>query len=211
MTNFYFIRHADKEKGNFYNPRLRHQDEPISQKGRQDAQELWSFFSDKQVSAIYISGYLRTGQTIDDVASHLGLTPIIDERLNEIDNGLFEGLSVQELEQDYPAAWKAFRERKEDFRFPEGETGEEARERIANLLEEKRKTYDTGNIILVSHEGLMRLLMCHIMNIPVYHRGNFQVDTCGIMEIAYQPEYKTWKLIRFNHTEKPNELPPGGK
>ena len=26
----YIIRHAHKEKGDFYNPRLRHQDEPIS-------------------------------------------------------------------------------------------------------------------------------------------------------------------------------------
>ncbi len=31
---FYIIRHAHKEQGNFYNPRLRHQDEPISQAGR---------------------------------------------------------------------------------------------------------------------------------------------------------------------------------
>jgi hypothetical protein len=34
MSTFYIIRHAEKEKGNFYNPRLRHQNEPISQKGK---------------------------------------------------------------------------------------------------------------------------------------------------------------------------------
>jgi broad specificity phosphatase PhoE len=198
MTTFYIIRHAEKEKGDFYNPRLRHQDEPISAKGKQDSQKLWSFFSDKQVSAIYVSGYLRTGQTIEFVASQLGLAPIIDERLNEMDNGLFEGLSMQEIQQTYPEACRSMLERKEDFRFPEGETGAEAQKRIADLLEEKRKIHDRENVIFVAHEGLMRVLMCHIMGIPVYRRGNFQVNFCGIVEIMYQPEYQAWKLIRFN-------------
>jgi broad specificity phosphatase PhoE len=200
MTTFYIVRHAEKEKGDFYNPNLRHQDEPISQNGIRDSRQLWSFFSDKQVSAIYVSGYVRTGQTIEYVASQMGLKPVIDERLNEIDGGLFEGLSIEEIQQKYPDEWRSMRERKEDFRFPGGETGEEVNKRIADLLEEKRKTHNTENIILVSHEGLIRSLMCTIMNIPVYKRGNFQVDFCGITEIMYQPEYGAWKLIRFNHT-----------
>src|SRR5512133_3490268 len=85
---FYIIRHAHKEQGNYYNPRLRHQDEPISQMGRADSLKLWPYLCDKQISAIYISGYLRTKQTIEFVAEQSGLAPTIDERLNEIDNGL---------------------------------------------------------------------------------------------------------------------------
>ena len=30
---WYIIQHADKEQGDFYNPDLRHQDEPINEKG----------------------------------------------------------------------------------------------------------------------------------------------------------------------------------
>jgi broad specificity phosphatase PhoE len=195
MTTIYIVRHAEKAKGDFYNPQLRHQDEPISPNGRREAQELWSYFADKQISAIYISEYIRTAQTVEYIANQLKLTPIIDIRLNEIDNGLFEGKSADELERAYPEIWQAFRQRKQDFRFPEGETGEEACCRIANVLEEKRIAHDLRAIILVSHEGLIRLLMCHILNIPVYH---FQVDFCGMMEIVYQPEYHHWKLLHFN-------------
>jgi hypothetical protein len=36
------------------------------------------------------------------------------------------------------------------------------------------------------------------VGIPVYKRGNFYVDLCGITEITYQPEFNNWKLIRFN-------------
>lgn len=198
MPTFYIIRHAHKERGDFHNPRLRHQDEPISQEGQEDARKLWSYLGDKQISAIYVSGYLRTRQTIDYVAKQLGMTPIVDERLNEIDNGCFDGMDVEEIQQKYPDIWNAFQERSADFRFPEGETGEEARSRIAEFLEEKRQAHANENIVVVSHEGLIRLLACHIMDLPVYKRWNFYFDFCGIMEITYQPDHKAWKLIRFN-------------
>jgi broad specificity phosphatase PhoE len=194
----YVIRHAKKERGDFYNPRLRHQDEPISKLGQVRAQQLWFYLCDKQISAIYISGYQRTRQTIAYVARESGITPIVDERLNEIDNGCIELLREEEIQQQYPGFWKAFRERSADFRFPGGETGEEARSRIASFLEEKRVEHEGRNIVLVCHEGLIRLFACHIMDLPVYKRWNIHVDFCGITEITYQPDYQAWKLIRFN-------------
>src|SRR6266498_3235332 len=101
MPTFYIIRHAEKEKGDFYNPRLRQQDQPISQKGQEESRKLWSYLCDKQISAIYVSGYQRTGQTIEYVAKQVGIPPVIDERLNEIANGCIEGLSDEEIRQSY--------------------------------------------------------------------------------------------------------------
>jgi broad specificity phosphatase PhoE len=128
----------------------------------------------------------------------LNIDPVVDERLNEVDNGVFEKMTEQEIQKTYPDIWQAFRARQQDFRFPEGETGEEARRRIAEFLEEKRKKHDGENIIVVCHEGLVRVTACHILGLPVYNRWNFRVDFCGIMEINYQPEYQTWQLVRFN-------------
>lgn len=198
MRTFYIIRHAHKEQGDFFNPRLRHQDEPISQKGKEEALKLWSYLCDKEISVIYVSGYLRTTQTIEHVSEQSGLMPIIDERLNEIDNGCIEGLSDEEIQKKYPEVWIGFHERSADFRFPGGETGKEAQRRIVEFLKEKQQDHDNQNVVFVSHDGLMRLLVCHIMNLPVYRRWDFHIETCGIMEINYQPDYKTWKLIRFN-------------
>lgn len=123
---------------------------------------------------------------------------MVDERLNELDNGLFEKMSAEEIQETFPDIWRAFRERKKDFRFPEGETGEEARGRAAEFLMEKQKKHDGENIIVVCHEGLIRVMACHILVLPVYDRWNFRVDFCGIMEINYQPEYQKWQLVRFN-------------
>src|SRR5690349_9716170 len=67
-VTLYIIRHAEKERGNFYNARLRHQDEPISQSGQAQAHKFWSYFCDKQIAAIYVREYQRTAQTIEFVA-----------------------------------------------------------------------------------------------------------------------------------------------
>jgi|WetSurMetagenome_2_1015567.scaffolds.fasta_scaffold359477_1 broad specificity phosphatase PhoE len=198
MNSFYIVRHAEKEKGDFFNPYLRHQDEPITPKGQQSAQRLWSFFCSRNISAIYISEYLRTAQTVEYVSTQLRIAPVIDKRLNEIDNGLIEGLSDQELQSTYPEVWNGFRERDHDFRFPNGETGEEAKNRIVELLNEKRTLHPSENVLFVCHEGLIRIMTCAVMGLPVYHRWNYKVDFCGITEISYQPEYNNWKLIRFN-------------
>jgi broad specificity phosphatase PhoE len=195
----YIVRHADKQKGNFYNLRLRHQDEPISQRGQEQARRLWGYLGDKGIAAIYVSAYQRTLQTIEYVAAQSGISPVIDERLNEIDNGCLEGMSDGQIQIQYPDIWKLFQERTADFRFPEGETGQEACQRIADFLEEKHRVHQNENIVVVSHEGLIRLTACYILGLPVYKRWNFQsVDFCGIMEIAYQPQYQSWKLLRYN-------------
>lgn len=199
MTVF-IIRHAHKEKGDFYNARLRHQDPPISRHGQEASRKLWSYLCDKSISAVYVSGYRRTAETIAYVAGRLHLSPIIDDRLNEIDNGSLENMSEQEIKREYPELWRLFQARTADFRFPGGETGEEACHRFAEFLEEKRQVHRDHNIVLLSHEGVIRLLMCHIMNLPVYRRGNFYVDYCGITEIVYEEPYRCWKLIRFNQT-----------
>jgi broad specificity phosphatase PhoE len=127
LATCYIIRHAEKEKGDFYHPRLRHQDEPITEKGQDKSCKLWGYLCDKEIAAIYVSEYQRTRQTIEYAAEKLNIVPIVDGRLNEIDNGCIDGMSDEQIQQTFPELWKGFQERTTDFRFPGGETGEEAR------------------------------------------------------------------------------------
>ena len=68
---FYFVRHADKEDGNFLNPRLSQQDQPISKHGRTQAERLCQYFERKAITASYVSEYVRTQQTIRPLARRL--------------------------------------------------------------------------------------------------------------------------------------------
>lgn len=197
---WHILRHAQKASGEFHNSRLRHQDQPLSVKGSHDAETLANYFADKPIAAIYVSEYQRTWQTVQVLAERKRLMPLIDERMNEIDNGLIDALTPEEFKQSFPAEWEAYTARKSDFRFPGGETGAEAQQRVIQFLETKQQQHAGENVLVVSHDGLIRALMCYVMGIPVYRRGDFQVDLCGLLEMDYQEQYSRWKLIRFNQT-----------
>jgi broad specificity phosphatase PhoE len=195
---WYFLRHGDKEAGDFYNPHLRHQDRPLSEEGWQAARALTGYFTDKAITEIYVSGYQRTRQTIQPLADVLVLVPVLDERLNEIDNGLVDEMTALEFQQAYPVEWESFRSRRADFRYPGGETGLEAQSRIVDFVDEKIRQHPGRNILIASHDGLIRLWMCHVLGLPVYRRMDFQVDLCGLTEVDYLEDEQRWKLVRFN-------------
>ena len=65
-------------------------------------------------------------------------------------------------------------------------------------MNEKQPQHAGETILVVSHDGLIRLWMCHMLGLPVYLRGNFQTDLCGLTEVDYLEEEQRWRLLRFN-------------
>jgi broad specificity phosphatase PhoE len=197
---WYVLRHAAKEQGDFHNPQLRHQDQPLSAEGKRAAQKWVAYFAHKPIVAIYVSAYQRTWQTIAPVADRLQLTPVVDARLNEIDTGQVDEMTEQEFQRTYPDVWQAYVARTADYRFPGGESGAEVEARIKSFFDEKRRQHAGGDILVVSHDGLIRQMMCAVLGLPVYRRGDFKVDLCGLTELSYQEDCSRWKLLRFNQT-----------
>lgn len=194
----FIVRHGDKEKGDYFNARLNHQDSPISEEGRRKAKRLADYFEHKLIKKVIVSEYLRADQTAQYIAEQKGLHILKDGRLNEIDNGVIESMTDEEIKDRYPEFWNDFFSYSKDVRFPEGENSEEVKARQKNLLDELIQNNE--DVLLISHEGYIRLLICHLLGIPLFKRNQFYLDMCGITELDYNKDTSTWKLIRFNHT-----------
>jgi broad specificity phosphatase PhoE len=65
----------------------------LSYRGRQQAQLVAGHLADRDIVHIACSPLTRARQTAESVASHHGLTPVVDDRLIEADNR-FEGKKV---------------------------------------------------------------------------------------------------------------------
>lgn len=193
---FYFIRHADKGAGDCYNDHLKHQDFPLTEQGKNRAENLARYLECKDIDAVYASEYVRAQQTAGAVAAKKGLPLVVDCRLNEIDNGLIEEMSDEEIKENYPSFWDDFFSFSKDVRFPGGETGEEVKARQQSLLQDL--IADGKNAALVSHEGYIRLLICHVLNLPVYERYKFYIGYCGVTEIEFCEDTGTWKIRCMN-------------
>ena len=195
VMGVYVLRHADKEKGEFYQPGLRFNNQPITEEGKRKAEKLVPFFDPIRVDAIYVSEYLRTQQTISYVATQKKLTPIVDNRLNEIDVGVTEQMTDGQIQSTFPDFWHAYFTRTCEFRIPGGETGEEAAKRIMGLFSSLDRD---KNYILVTHEGLIRTLVCTVLSMPPYRRHLFKIDPCSITQFEYLPEFTCWSIPKIN-------------
>ncbi len=120
----------------------------------------------------------------------------MDARLNEIDIGLLDGLSDDEVRIRFPEAWRASEDRSSDYRWPGGENGVEALERIAGFIREREE--GGGNLLVVAHDGIIRLFVCRVLGIPVWRRFGMKIDPAGITELERDTARRSWDLIRYN-------------
>ena len=56
----YFVRHADKAKGDYGSSNLPHLNQPISKYGNKQANALYKYLQNKKIDEIYVSEYIRT-------------------------------------------------------------------------------------------------------------------------------------------------------
>lgn len=108
----------------------------------------------KNIDLIFSSDILRTRQTAEIVAKRIGLKEIhYDERLRDINWGVFQGKTKQE-------AWAYYQNMEEKFAkaVPEGESWNDCRQRMLDFLAETDNKYEGKTILLVSHGDALWLL-----------------------------------------------------
>jgi broad specificity phosphatase PhoE len=196
----YFVRHGRKEKSetydHYYNETLRIMDEPLSDKGKDDAERIAAYFKDITVKKIIVSQYKRTYETAVPTAEDKGIPVTIDARVNEINNGVLRNMTVEEVAAKYPELWRELMSGDRDVRFPGGDSGADVKKRQDSFLSEMKSEKD--DILVVSHDGFIRLLMCNILGLPVYKRYRFKTNMGGISAVQYDYEDNEWKIVRFN-------------
>jgi alpha-ribazole phosphatase/probable phosphoglycerate mutase len=88
-----------------------------------------------------------------------------NELLNEIDYGIIEGITLNELNDRYPELIQSW-QKKEDPRFPEGESQTDVSNRLKNFIS---NTIFKSKTAIVSHNVVLRTLLGNLYNQPVYN------------------------------------------
>lgn len=91
---------------------------------------------------------------------------IADPRLNEIDMGAWDGHPFDYIRQIRPQAFDERGRRIDTFRPPDGESFEDVSDRAFPLLEDL-PTKPGSRTLLVTHAGVMRVLLCRIQGLPL--------------------------------------------
>ena len=187
MKTLHFVRHGESEwhKENRY---AGHTDIKLTAEGLAQAELLVSWASEVQPSIIYSSDLCRATETARLMADHLGVNLVIDSRLREVNFGAIEGLTPEEMESRYPKLRKDFLNKPADTKMPGGESGREALARALPLINEIIKSKDIGEVIIVCHGTLMRLISCKLLDIDVneYRRTFPKISNIGKISLGIE-------------------------
>ena len=178
----YLVRHAEADVPGGARRFVGQLDVPLSVAGREQARRLADRLRSVGFDAIHSSDLRRCLLTAQIVAEASGLPVQEESRLREIDTGLWTGLTFEEAKELYP---KEHREREGDLvgrRFPGGESFVDLQERVVPALLDISKA-GGRTILVVSHKGVNRVLLCHFRGLPLEQAFSIPQDYCSVETI----------------------------
>ncbi|KAK4029560.1 6-phosphofructo-2-kinase/fructose-2,6-bisphosphatase isoform X1 [Daphnia magna] len=134
-------------------------DSDLSPRGRQYAAELGRFIENQKIPhlRVWTSWMKRTIQTARNIDAP-------QERwraLNELDAGICEELTYEEILQKYPEDFKARDTDKFHYRYPRGESYEDLVARLEPVIMELERQ---ENVIVVGHQAVLRCLLAYFLD-----------------------------------------------
>ncbi|EJN00933.1 histidine phosphatase family protein [Herbaspirillum sp. YR522] len=160
MTDILLIRHGETDWN--VDQRLQgHIDIGLNAEGRRQVLALGVALAGEGIDAVFASDLQRARDTAQAIATAAGLPVEIDAGLRERCYGAFEGLRHVEIEQRYPEAYRQWRAREPDARFPAGERpAETMREFYQRSVQSVQRILAgaQGKVAIVTHGGVLEYL-----------------------------------------------------
>ena len=172
------LRHGETE-WNSRNLVLGRTDIPLNEKGRQQADEVGKRLQSMNFDKIFSSPLSRAVETADIVSKHQknNCSRVISKCLTEQCFGIFEGVNRSLL--DYQS------EKRQYFkRYEKGESYLDVAARVYPFIENILNT-ETGNILLVTHNGICRIIVNYFMGMGNEEFVTFRLGNC---------EFKTFEF-----------------
>ena len=186
MTTVWLARHGESD----WNAAKRFQgrsDRPLTPLGRRQAEALASALaSSSSLSAIYTSPLRRALETAAVVGEQVGLEPVPDDDLREVDVGSWTGLSRAEVEARYPDAFERWLDGGEGW--DDGESYAEMSARVLAALVRISGSHPGDELLVVSHGGPIRAIQAAAagMDVHAYRKLRRVEPNAGLSRVAVE-------------------------
>lgn len=138
------------------------------------------------------SGVLLTGAFHEErcrqLASHFGFNFITDQRIAEFDFGDWEMQAWDEIPPEQIDPWY------KDFVSvtpPNGESLLSLQARVKDFMEEIQKKHENDKILIVTHSGIIRLILQYVLEFPI--KNMFRIQPQYGKKMIISKEFNLWK------------------
>lgn len=162
MTQIYIVRHCEAE-GNVKRMFQGLTDLDITELGAKQLKALEERFDGIHIDRVISSPLIRTRKTAKAIIGNKALELEIDDDLIELDGGVIEGMTFDEIYAQYPDFKDMWENHPEDFAPENGETMLHAYERIWNTVLKIAKENKDKTVACATHGGVVRCLICKLL------------------------------------------------
>ena len=158
----------------------------LTDRGRQQAAALAAWCRDYAPDAVFCSPVRRAVETATPSADATGLPLRLVDDLREVDFGVAEGHTLDELAAADPDMVRRFRADPVAHPFPGSEPPDVAAHRSARALLSIAEQFTGRRVLVVAHNTLLRLGLCVLLGVPVTrYRSVFpRLDNAAISELS---------------------------
>jgi probable phosphoglycerate mutase len=155
------------------------------------------------IDAIYCSPLSRALATAQPLAEALRVSIRTDDRLMEINAGIFQGLTWPEIADKYPDAAAGWKSHDPDFRIPGGESRRDLMRRAEAVLRSIREAAHE-RVVVVAHGGVLSAGLKALLGVPA-ERNPFVLYNGSISLVDWTSPFKLVTLNQTDHLQHAGE------
>lgn len=177
-ARFFLVRHGEtawNREGRFQGQR----DVPLNERGIEQAEALARALKSCGAKFVWSSPLSRAKVTAEKIGQAMGLPVYIDDDLKEINHGLWEGRTMEEVKNMWPALLEAWHSQPHTVKMPDGED-------IALLQARAFAAYcrisehGEGPHVVVTHDAVMKTMLCLFLEMPLSGFWRFQLGNASV-------------------------------
>ena len=176
-------------------------DRDLSEIGQRQAEALAERLRQETIHGVYASDLKRARRTAELISLHHQLPVIVEQSIRELDHGHLEGLTFNEIKQNYGEFLTRWRSEPAELQVPGGERLVDVAERAwtgLNQIAARHEASDT--IIVVSHNFPIVGIVCRITGTDLNKYRNFHLDPCGMSRL-HRNDDGSWRVTHINGDE----------
>jgi alpha-ribazole phosphatase len=196
MGRLILVRHGKSElnKDNIFFGQL---DPDLTKKGKSQANNTKEIMRKVNYTKIYSSPLKRALNTAN-IINVKDLNIELQDELQELNFGIFEGLTYDEILKIYPVEAKKWETSWKTYNYEVGESVKELQKRVISFID----TLDLGNedIVLVTHWGVINCILSHYFSGELNGYWKYAPNYAGVSIIEFENNFPI--LRGFNIGEK---------
>jgi broad specificity phosphatase PhoE len=151
-------------------------DLPLLPDGEEDGRRLRPVLARRTIVASFVSPLTRARQTAELAGLLDGPDVEIDKDLVEVDYGAYEGRTTKEISAELGRPWSLWADGTAPGETP-GETLEQVAERVDRVLDRARPLLERGDVALVAHGHVLRILTARWLGLAPEAGALFPLET----------------------------------